>query len=107
MSGGYEEALRITNKKHDLVTVSVTDPREVEMPPIGFLELEDAETGETIVIDTYDVRVRNQFSEIASLDTERLVKEFKRMKVDHVPLRTDQPYIDPLIRFFQQRASRY
>lgn len=107
MSVGYDDALRIANKKHDLITISITDPREVEMPPIGFLELQDAETGETIVIDTYDAAVRNQFTKTAEADTTRLVKNFKRMKVDHVPVRTDFPYIDPLVRFFKQRAKRY
>ncbi|MBN2330026.1 MAG: DUF58 domain-containing protein [Candidatus Omnitrophica bacterium] len=107
MNAGYEESLRIANKKHDLITISITDPREVEMPPIGFLELEDAETGEIIVIDTYDSSIRKRFSENAQSDIDQLVKNFKRMQIDHVPVRTDRPYIDPLIRFFEQRAKRY
>lgn len=107
MSTGFEDSLRIANSKHDLVTISITDPREVEMPSIGFLELEDAETGEVVIIDTFDPGVRRRFSEIAAQDNDYLVREFKRMRVDHIPLRTDQPYIDRLIRFFQQRARRY
>ncbi len=107
MSSEYEEALRITNKKHDLVTISVTDPREVEMPPIGFLELEDAETGEIIVLDTYSEGFRTKFTENAENEIERLKMDFKKMKIDHVPIRTDKSYIDPLVRFFQQRAQRY
>ncbi|RJP34400.1 MAG: DUF58 domain-containing protein [Candidatus Omnitrophota bacterium] len=107
MSSDYDQALRIANKKHDLVTISITDPREVEMPPIGFLELEDAETGEIIILDTYNEGFRAKFSENADRETARLKADFKRMKIDHVPIRTDQSYIDPLIRFFQQRAQRY
>lgn len=107
MSAGYDESLRIVNKKHDLITISITDPREVELPPIGFLELQDAETGEIIIIDTYDTSIRQRFSSTAQADIERLVKNFKRMQVDHIPVRTDHPYIDPLVRFFQQRARRY
>lgn len=107
MSAGFDEALRIVNKKHDLITISITDPREVELPPIGFLELQDAETGEIIIIDTYDTSIRQRFSATAQADIERLVKNFKRMQVDHIPVRTDHPYIDPLVRFFQQRARRY
>ncbi len=107
MSTGFDEALRIVNKKHDLITISITDPREVELPPIGFLELQDAETGEIIIIDTYDTSIRQRFSATAQADIERLVKNFKRMQVDHIPVRTDHPYIDPLVRFFQQRARRY
>lgn len=107
MTENYHEALRITNQRHDLITISITDPREVEMPPIGFLELQDAETGEIIVIDTYDPAVRSHFAQEAATDLSRLSTNFKRMKIDHVPVRTDQSYIDPLVRFFQQRARRY
>lgn len=107
MNPDFGDSLRITNKKHDLVTVSITDPREVEMPPIGFLELEDAETGETIIIDTFNAGVRSGFSSAADEDFEKLESEFKKMRVDHVPIRTDQDYVDPLVKFFQRRASRY
>ncbi len=107
MSENYQDSLRVANKKHDLVTISITDPREVDMPPIGLLELEDAETGEVVVIDTYDNRVRSLFTDEAVKDIERLSNQFKRMNVDHVPIRTDKPYVDPLIHFFQKRARRY
>lgn len=107
MSSDYIEALRITNKKHDLITISITDPREIELPPIGFLELEDAETGEIVIIDTYDKGIRKRFTDSAHEEIDRLTQEFKRMQIDHVPVRTDQSYIDPLVRFFHLRASRY
>ncbi len=107
MNQNYEDALRVANKKHDLITISITDPREVEMPPIGFLELEDAETGEIIVIDTFDASIRKRFSDTAAADLDKMTLNFKRMKVDHVPVRTDQSYIDPLVRFFKKRAQRY
>jgi uncharacterized protein (DUF58 family) len=103
----YSDSLRITNRRHDLITISITDPREVDLPPIGFLELEDAETGEVVIIDTFDPHIRSRFSDIAQRDTEKLELDFKRMKVDHIPVRTDLPYIDPIIRFFKQRAKRY
>jgi len=107
MNQNYEDSLRVVNKKHDLITISITDPREVEMPPIGFLELEDAETGEIIVIDTFDASIRQRFSDTAAADLDKMSLNFKRMKVDHVPVRTDQSYIDPLVRFFKKRAQRY
>ncbi|MDX9755201.1 MAG: DUF58 domain-containing protein, partial [bacterium] len=78
MTENYHEALRITNQRHDLITISITDPREVEMPPIGFLELQDAETGEIIVIDTYDPAVRSHFAQEAATDLSRLSTNFKR-----------------------------
>lgn len=107
MSENYQDALRITNQRHDLITVSLTDPREVTLPPIGFLELQDAETGEIIIIDTYDEAIRSQFQQTAEADISQLELEFKKMKIDHVPIRTDRPYIDPLVRFFKLRAKRY
>jgi len=107
LNAGYEDALRMMNNRHDLITISITDPREIEMPPIGFLELQDAETGEIVIIDTYDAKIRQRLADTASADLDRMTKTFKRMRVDHVPVRTDRPYIDPLVRFFQQRARRY
>jgi uncharacterized protein (DUF58 family) len=61
ISEGYEKNLRITNKKHDLIAVSIADPRERELPSVGFIELEDAETGETILVDTSDRAIREGF----------------------------------------------
>ncbi len=107
MSSGFEDAIRIANRRHDLITLSITDPREVEMPPVGFLELEDAETGEIIVFDTYDAQVRKQFTDEANEDSKRLAQDFRRMKVDHIPIRTDKDYIEPLVKFFHRRAKRY
>ncbi len=107
LNAGYEDTLRMMNNRHDLITISITDPREIEMPPIGFLELQDAETGEIVIIDTYDAKIRQRLADTASADLDRMTKTFKRMRVDHVPVRTDRPYIDPLVRFFQQRARRY
>ncbi len=107
MSTGFDDAIRITNKKHDLITIGITDPREVEMPPIGFLELEDAETGEVIVFDTFDTRIRGLFTDTATQDIDGLLQNFKRMQVDYIPVRTDKSYIDPLVRFFKMRAKRY
>ncbi|MFB3787007.1 MAG: DUF58 domain-containing protein [bacterium] len=107
LNAGYEDALRMMNNRHDLITISITDPREIEMPPIGFLELQDAETGEIVIIDTYDAKIRQRLADTASADLNQMTKTFKRMRVDHVPVRTDRPYIDPLVRFFQQRARRY
>ncbi|MBI1389960.1 MAG: DUF58 domain-containing protein [bacterium] len=107
MSGGYQDALRLVNTRHDLVAISVSDPRELDMPPIGLLELEDAETGEIVVIDTYDRASMHLFTKSASEDVQRLENEMKRLNVDHVSIRTDLSYVDPLIRFFQQRAKRY
>ena len=107
MSEGYEKALQIVNKKHDIVAITIRDPREVSLPDVGFIELEDAETGEIFLLDTSDPSIRENFS----IQTERRQKEleklFRSMSVDHIAISTDQPYIDPLIRFFRMRAKRF
>jgi CelD/BcsL family acetyltransferase involved in cellulose biosynthesis len=95
------------NKKHDIVAITLRDPREVSLPNVGFIELEDAETGEVFLLDTSDPSIRENFSQRASRKQEELEKLFKSMSVDHVAISTDRPYVDPLIRFFRMRAKRF
>lgn len=102
----YEDPLKILNQKHDLITISIIDPRELELPPVGFLELQDAETGEVVIIDTYNAGLRERFTQRNTLMQSDLERNFRRFQVDHIPVRTDRPYIDPLVQFFQKRASR-
>ncbi|HOE10667.1 MAG TPA: DUF58 domain-containing protein [bacterium] len=106
LGSDYEDPLRIINQKHDLITIGITDPRELELPPVGFLELQDAETGEVVLIDTYDWDLRRRFAERNASMQNDLQRSFRRLQVDHIPVRTDQPYIDPLVQFFNKRASR-
>lgn len=107
MSEGYEKALQIVNKKHDIAAITIRDPREIDLPNVGFLELEDAETGEIFLLDTGDPSIRENFSSQSSRRQKELEKLFKSMSVDHIAISTDQPYIDPLIRFFRMRAKRF
>ncbi|MFH1741876.1 MAG: DUF58 domain-containing protein [bacterium] len=106
LGSDYEDPLRLINQKHDLITISIIDPRELELPPVGFLELQDAETGEVVVIDTYDTALREQFTQSNTLMQGDLQRNFKRLQIDHIPVTTGQPYLDRLVQFFQKRASR-
>ncbi|HEV8337346.1 MAG TPA: DUF58 domain-containing protein [Candidatus Polarisedimenticolia bacterium] len=106
LDSGFERALRIANRKHDLIAVSLSDPREMELPAIGILELEDAETGRTLVVDTWDRRVRERFAAEARDRAETRRRLFRQNKVDAVELTTGQPYDVPLVRFFHERARR-
>jgi len=103
---GYEKALKIANKKHDIIAVTIKDPREISMPDIGIIELEDAETGEKILIDTGDRNTNSGFYKLSLAETENLEKIFQSMNVDNIKIRTDKPYIDPLIKFFRMRERR-
>lgn len=107
ISSGYEKDLQIANKRHDMVAVTITDPREQEIPSVGFIELEDAETGEIYLLNTSDRGLRSAFAKEA--DSLRLAREklFKSMNIDAIDIYTHQPYILPLMRFFRMRAKRY
>mgnify|MGYP005725578749 CR=1 FL=1 len=104
---GYEQAMRIASRRHDLIAITITDPRELEMPNVGFIEFEDAETGETILIDSSDASFRTSFAESASFSRTELEKAFHKINVDRIDIRTDRPYAEPLIRFFRERARRF
>ncbi|MBK7495079.1 MAG: DUF58 domain-containing protein [Candidatus Omnitrophica bacterium] len=101
----YHKPLAIANKRHDVIAMTLSDPREQELPPIGILELEDAETGEEIVIDTSDPEVRRLFAAYARIESENRDKTFKSLSVDSIPLNTGKDYVLPLINFFKRRAK--
>ncbi len=107
ISSDYEKALQIANRRHDIVAITVTDPRELEMPDVGFIELEDAESGEVILVDTTDSQVRTGYAKKASDEVRRRDKLFQRINIDFIDIQTDKAYIDPLIKFFRKRARRF
>lgn len=107
LSKDYERALRIANKKHDIVGIHIIDPREMELPRIGYVELEDAETGEQILLDTSDREVVRLFAQKTSEAMLWREKLFKSMNVDSIAIHTDESYFEPLIRFFRMRAKRF
>ena len=99
-------AMRQTNRRHDLVAVQVADPREKELPNVGVLALEDAETGEIIELDTADAAVRTRFNQLALDRAKRMVSDFRSEGVDTLELKTDAPYMAALQRFFKTRERR-
>jgi len=103
---GLRRAMRQTNRRHDLVAVHIEDPREKELPDLGVLALEDAETGEVIQVDTGSAAVRRTFKEESAKRTRRLVSDFRAEGVDTLQLQTDTPYIPALQRFFKTRERR-
>src|ERR1700733_1813269 len=99
-------AIRQTNRRHDLVAVHIEDPREKELPDLGVLALEDAETGEVIQLDTSSAAVRRLFKEESAKRNRRLVSDFRAEGVDTLQLQTDTAYIPALQRFFKTRERR-
>jgi uncharacterized protein (DUF58 family) len=102
----FRKQLSVANKRHDIIAVSVTDPRETELPDIGIIHLKDAETGKDFLVDTSSASVRNEYKEKAvTLFAERQ-KLFQSINVDHLDIRTDIPYTRELYRFFRMRERR-
>lgn len=98
--------LRQANRRHDLVAVHITDPFELQLPPLGRLVLQDAETGEIVEINTGDARKRAAFAERQAKAQADLARLFRSAGIDAIQLRTDQPYGAELGRFFETRERR-
>ena len=99
-------AMRQTNRRHDLIAVHVEDPRERELPNVGIVALEDAETGEIVELDTASPRVRDRFKQQSLERARRLVSDFRSEGVDTLQLQTDSAYMPALQRFFKTRERR-
>jgi uncharacterized protein (DUF58 family) len=98
--------LRQVNRKHDLVAVQITDPYELELPALGRLALQDAETGEIVEVSTSDARKRAAFAERQAKSQADTAKLFRSTGIDSIQLRTDQAYGVTLGRFFETREKR-
>jgi uncharacterized protein (DUF58 family) len=99
-------AMRQTNRRHDLIAVHIRDAREKELPNVGIVALEDAESGEVIEIDTANPAVRKRFAQLAAERARRLAGDFRSEGVDTLELDTGSPYMAPLQRFFKTRERR-
>ncbi len=106
LAHGYESALRIARRRHDLIPIVISDPREWDLPDVGFVELEDPESGEMHLIDTGSRRVRQTFAgRVRTTAADRQLM-FRRMDTETIDIRTDQAYVEPLARFFRKREKR-
>jgi len=103
---GFERALRIANKRHDITAVSITDPRELEIPNVGFVELEDAETGGITLVDTSDRKMTERFNRFNTKNMQDRANLFRGMGVDLIDVRTDSSYVEPIMKFFRTREKR-
>lgn len=99
-------ALSIANQRHDCIAVTLEDPRERELPDVGFLTLRDAETDELIELDTHNPRVRAMFAKAANERQTKLKDILRKANVDRLEIRTDQSYATSLQRFFRMRERQ-
>ena len=100
-------ALKIANRRHDVVAVVLEDPRDLTLPDVGLIALQDAESAESLLVDTGDSRVRRDFEARAAAlrrDRDRMLRS---VDVDAVVVQTDRPYTEALLRFFHMRERRH
>ena len=107
MSEGFEKPLSVAGRRHDLIAVRLGDRREESLPPLGYVEFEDAETGELFLVNTSDARFRAAFEERSARVREGLERTFRRSRVDVIDIRTGESYVQPLMRFFEERERRF
>jgi uncharacterized protein (DUF58 family) len=102
----FETTLRLVSRRHDVVGIAIADPAELSLPDLGFVTIEDPETGQLAYVDTGGDGVREVFGVALAkerLETRRL---FRRLGVDEIEVRTDSPYVRPLLAFFHRRERQ-
>lgn len=102
----FESAFKRTGRRHDLIAIRISDPREEDLPAVGLLELEDAESGERLLLDTNSAAVRDAFRAAAEQRRAALIQLARQARVDLIEVSTDGRHLDALIRFFRLRERR-
>jgi uncharacterized protein (DUF58 family) len=103
---GWERPLNLLNQRHEVLAIRLWDPREVELPDIGPILMEDAETGEQLYVDTHDKKFRQRFQEAARRREAALNEAFKRSGVDALSLSTEEDLVRAIVRFATLRQQR-
>lgn len=103
---GYERSLQLMRRRHDLVAISLFDPRERVLPDVGFINLQDAETGEQFLVDSGRKEVRAHFAQLQRRSEERRRALFRRTGIDEATIDITESYVDPLVRLFHARVRR-
>ncbi|TWT75084.1 DUF58 domain-containing protein [Allorhodopirellula solitaria] len=102
----YEQALKVAARKHDIIPVVVTDPREHEMPNVGLVRLQDEETGEVVTVDTASRWNRRKYSDLFRAQSDARDHLFRRLRLMPIHLETGSDIVDPLHKYFHQRETR-
>jgi uncharacterized protein (DUF58 family) len=102
----YERQLRVARRRHDVIPIAITDPRETELPKVRFIELVDDETGEFVTVDTSSAAFRQWYRRQAGGAAESRRQTFRRMKTEAIELVTGESFVEPLTRYFRAREAR-
>jgi uncharacterized protein (DUF58 family) len=103
---GFDDALKLVGRRHDLIALKLRDPREEEIPPVGLIKLQDAETGREFWLDTSDRTVMKRYHTSIKDRRKKLDQLLRVSGVDQVEIRADRDYVRPLSHFFRMRARR-
>ena len=106
LASSYESTLRVTNRRHDVVAIAITDPRELTLPDAALVALEDAETGALVTVDTGDPATRAEYHRLAAERLRQRDRILQSVKVDRLEVETNKSYIEPLAAFFKARTRR-
>jgi uncharacterized protein (DUF58 family) len=102
----FEAPLRALGHKHDVIALILNDPRELELPTVGMVALEDAETGSVGYVDTSVAAIRESYARAARDRRAQRLRTFSRMGIDRVEISTDRPYVPALLALFNARSRR-
>lgn len=102
-SEDFEKQIRLTAKKHELIAISVLDPKELRLPTIGFIEFEDLETGKVVMIQSKDHQFQVDFQALTAENKKKQEKLFLSTQIDWIKIHTDESYFEPIIRYFKSR----
>ncbi|MBN1442566.1 MAG: DUF58 domain-containing protein [Planctomycetes bacterium] len=102
----FEKVLSAVRSRHDVIAVRTSDPREVQLPDVGLITLEDAETGEVVVVDSRSAHIRKLFEDRGQEERSRQDSLLRSLKVDELEITTGKPYVQELSRFFRLREKK-
>jgi len=104
---GYERPLQVAARRHDVILMRITDPRELELPAVGLVRLVDAETGRVETVDASSRQVRQGFKNLVAERRRSQERFFTTAGIDFIDLRVGSSYIEPLMGFFRMRAKKF
>ncbi len=105
MTSGYEDPLRIAARRHDIVGIHLFDPREESLPNVGLIRAKDSETGRIGWIDTSITAVREEYENLFKYNLKYFQSMFQKSGIDSVSIRTDESYVNALLKFFKKRSN--
>ncbi len=106
LASDFSRALSLVNKRHDVIAVKVQDPTEIQIPRLGLVEFQDAETGQIQWVDSSSTNFQHKYEQENLRRTHQLAQEFRSINVDCILIETHRPYIHDLVKFFHMRHRR-